>query len=90
MTADRFFAFIPGVDIAESNKLHNISVRKLSNCIEILKMYGDDFGFKEEIKYIETELKEVMVLHQIGGFEDIYVCCIQDKMQANIVFLTDG
>lgn len=58
VTADRFYTFVPGVDIGEANKLHNISVRKLSNCIDILKMYGDEFGFKEEIRYIESELKQ--------------------------------
>ena len=58
VTAERFYIFTPGVDVEEANKLHNIAVRKLSNCVEALKSYGDDLGFKEEVVYIAENVKQ--------------------------------
>lgn len=34
-----------------------VSVRKLTNCVEILKKYSKEFGFEDDAEYIETEIK---------------------------------
>lgn len=58
VVAEQFYTFDSHGNISESNKLFIISARKISNCIEVLKVYSKSFGFKDDVNYIEEQLKQ--------------------------------
>lgn len=57
---DRFCSFSDTLDVAEKTAVKNqvqITNRKISNCIEILMKYSNQFKFKDDAEYIKREFE---------------------------------
>lgn len=54
-SSDCFYSFKSSEDIQNAKRTFYMSTRKISNCVEVLKKYGEDFGFKDDIDYLEKE-----------------------------------
>lgn len=53
-----FYTFPINGDPEELDKLTRISLKKISNCLTVLKDYSKQFGFVSEAEYIEGEYKK--------------------------------
>ena len=58
VTGEEFYCFVPGNNEEDAKKNYGLSQRKFANCLNVLKEYGKQLGFQDDVKYIEEQFSE--------------------------------
>ena len=64
VSSEQFYSIPSTGDLEQIQKEINTTNRRINNCIDVLKKYGEKFHFKNEIEYISNEFDKYKT--QIG------------------------
>lgn len=64
VSCEEFYSFTPGSNEEDAKKNYGISQRKFANCLNVLKEYGKQLGFRDEVTYIEEQFSEYKLFTQ--------------------------
>lgn len=58
VSCEEFFVFVPGNNEEDVKKNYRLSQRKFANCLNVLREYGSQLGFQDDVKYIDEQFTE--------------------------------